>query len=1007
MAPPGRRKLSLATLLPLLILLLLSTTAHAASAVLGIDLGTGYLKAAIAKPGSPIEIVLSKDSKRKEAATLAFKPTRAQSKDDDAFPERLYGGDAAALSSRFPSDVYPNLKSLLGLEYSADAVKIYAARYPGLNIESVPRGNAADKQTGTVGFKSQSFGKRKDEVFMVEEILAMELKNVKSNAEAMVAKGVYVTDAVITYPPYYTAEEKRAIELAADLAGLRVLGLISDGLAVGLNYATHRTFESVTDGAKPEYHLIYDMGAGSTTATVVKFQGRTIRGPAKRNSTVQEVIALGTGFDATLGGDSLNDVVVEDVITQFVDSPKVKKLGVTVQQVRAHGKALARIWKEAERVRQHLSANAASGATFDGLYDEDITFKYSLARDKFEELIANYAARVGSPIEAALESAGLQLADLASVILHGGAVRTPFVQKQLVKVVGAAVELKSNVNADEAAVMGAAFKAASLNPSFRVKDIRDIDLSGSSYALKWRIDNKEKTQKLFTPSSQVGIEKQVPIKTLEDITLAFSQIVKDLDVPVIEVEASNLTKSVAELKNKHACAPSNISTIFTVRLGVLDGLPEVVAGSVSCEVNGTKGGTVMDNVKGLFGFGKKDNDEKVLRDEDGSGETAEPQTPLPISDPTSSGSTISASSPSPAESSGVSTTKSPKVSQPTPSVVSIPLLLKTTMVGLNAPPTKTLSRLQQRLSQFDSSDRNAVLRAEALNSLEGFTYRARDYLDDESFITTSSESARKELRKMLSSTSEWLYGEGSDAKLQDFKERLKGLRGLVDPVLKRKDQAGKRPDAIKALKEGLENINGIITMVEGSIQKATEDAASSASEAAASASSTIVAMPSSAAEGDDLDEDPYGSTSAAGPAQTDEPPPFKPYEYTNEDLSALTTKHDEVKKWLDSKLVLQDKLGQHDDPAFLVSELESKGQELQQLVSETIMKSIKMQDIPKKLKSSGGKKGGAKGKPKKGKSSSSSASEAAGTSSATRSPGKSSTTTSSSAKPTKSIKDEL
>ncbi|KAJ9609770.1 lumenal Hsp70 protein [Cladophialophora chaetospira] len=1012
MAPPGRRKPSLFAVLPLLLLLLFSTTAHAASAVLGIDLGTEYLKAAIAKPGSPIEIVLSKDSKRKEAATLAFKPSRAQNKDDDAFPERLYGGDAAALSARFPSDVYPNLKTLLGLEHSAQPVRTYAAHYPGLKIESITRGGMTDNNAGTVGFRSQSFGKKTNEIFMVEELLAMELKNVKSNADAMVAKGVYVTDVVITYPSYYTAQEKRAIELAADLAGLRVLGLISDGVAVGLNYATPRTFDSVTDGGKPEYHLIYDMGAGSTTATVVKFQGRTNKGPAKRNSTFQEVIALGTGSDSTLGGDSLNDVVVEDIIAEFVNSPKTKKLGVTAEQVQAHGKAMARIWKEAEKIRQLLSANAASGATFEGLYDEDITFKYSLARDRFEELIANFATRVGPPIEAALESAGLQLSDLGSIILHGGAVRTPFVQKQLEKVVGNAVELKSNVNADEAAVMGAAFKAAALSPSFRVKDIRDTDISGFSYTLGWRIDSKEKSQKLFTPASQVGIEKQVPIKTLEDITLVFSQTVEGVEVPIVEVEAFNLTKSVAELKEKHGCAPGNISTIFTARLSALDVLPEIVSGFVSCEVESSKGGTVMDNVKGLFGFGKKDDDQNVL-EEDGVGEDGDdPQTPLPVSDPTSSGSTISSTSASPAESPGAtssssSAVKSAKSSKATPTVVSIPLSLKTTVVGLNAPPTQALPRLRERLVQFDASDRNAVLRAEALNSLEGFTYRARDYLEDESFTAASSDSARKQLQKLLSSTSEWLYGEGSDAKLQDFKEKLKDLRGLVDPVLKRKDEASKRPNAIKTLKESLENLNGMITMVEGSIKKAAEDAASSASEAAASATSSTVASPSSIAESDDLEDDPYSTTSASESTPTDDPPPFKPYEYTNEDLSLLSTKYEEVKKWLDDKLALQNKLGQQDDPAFLVSELESKSQELQRVVQDTIMKTIKMQDIPRKPKTSGAKKSGTKGKPKKSKSSSSSAGDAAGSSSVSEKVAKSATTTGSAAKSTKSIKDEL
>jgi hypoxia up-regulated 1 len=993
MAPPGRRKVYFPSLLPFLFLLALSTTAHAASAVLGIDLGTEYLKAAIARPGSPIEIVLSKDSKRKEAATLAFKPSRAQNKDDEAFPERLYGGDAVALAARFPSDVFPNLKTLLGLESSSNAVNVYSDRYPGLSIESVARDDGTDKGDGTVGFKSQSFGKKTDTVFMVEELLAMELNNVKSNAEAMVAKGVYVTDVVITYPSYFTAQEKRAIELAADLAGLSVLGLVSDGIAVGLNYATSRTFESVTEGGKPEHHLIYDMGAGSTTATVVKFQGRTIRTPAKRNSTIQEVIALGTGFDATLGGDLLNDVVVRDIITQFVESPKAGKLGLTPEQVRGHSKAMARIWKEAERIRQHLSANAASGATLEGLYDEDITFKYSLTRENFEGMIADHAARVGAPIQAALESAGLQLDDLDSIILHGGAVRTPFVQKQLEKVAGGSAKLKSNVNADEAAVMGAAFKAASLSPSFRVKDIRDIDVSGSPYILKWISDGKEKSQKLFTATSQVGLEKQVPIKALEDTTLSFSQLVNDVEVPIVQIEAANVTKSVAQLKDKYGCGTANISTIFVARLSPMNALPEVFAGSVSCETETSKGGTVMDNVKGLFGFGGKKDEQQILDEDESADAGPESQTPLPVSDPTSSGSTISSASASAAESSGSSTTA--KSSKATPSVISIPLSLKSTVVGRNAPPIKNLPRLRARLTQFDTSDRNAVLRAEALNTLEAFTYRARDHLEDDSFITSSSESARKELQKLLSSTSEWLYEEGLDAKLQDFKDKLKTLRSLVDPVLKRKDEANKRPDAVKALKEGLENINGMITMVDGAIKKAAEEAASSASS---SASSTSTAS-TSAAEGDDLEDDPYNTASTALPS--DGAPQFKPYEYTTEDLSALTTKYDTVKKWLDEKLAAQEKLGAHDDPAFQVAELETKAQELQKLVSDTIMKTIKMQDLPRKPKS-----GGKKGKPKKTKTKSSAGGEAEATGSESKK-SSSTTTMAASSQTSKSVKDEL
>lgn len=59
------------------------------AAVLAVDYGTEWTKAALVKPGIPLEIVLTKDTKRKEQSVVAFKGQ-----------ERLYGGDAANMVRR-------------------------------------------------------------------------------------------------------------------------------------------------------------------------------------------------------------------------------------------------------------------------------------------------------------------------------------------------------------------------------------------------------------------------------------------------------------------------------------------------------------------------------------------------------------------------------------------------------------------------------------------------------------------------------------------------------------------------------------------------------------------------------------------------------------------------------------------------------------------------------------------------------------------------------------------
>ncbi len=622
MAPPGRRRLSTIALL-LSLLYLFVSTASAASSVLGIDLGTEYIKAALVKPGIPLEIVLTKDSKRKETAAVAFKPLKGASQSSPSgFPERLYGGDALALAARFPGDVYPNLKPLLSVPFEgATVVNEYKRSHPGLRL-------VEHKERGTVGFRSQSFGEA-EEPFSVEELLAMELQNIRANAETMAGKGSTIRDVVITIPVFYTASEKRAVERAADLAGLRVLALVSDGLAVGLNYATSRTFGTVSEGAKPEFHLIFDMGASSTSATVLRFQGKTVKDVGRFNKTVQEVSVMGTGWDRGLGGDALNAVIVDNMVEKFLVSSKAKKAGFEQIAVREHGRAAAKLWKEAERVRQVLSANTETMAGFEALY-EDVDFRYKITRADFEKLTSSYAERVAGPVQQALNAAKVKMGDLDSVILHGGAVRTPFVQKQLEKIVGDGGKIRSNVNADEAAVFGAAFKGAGISPSFRVKEIRAAESAGYAVGASWTVDDKTRQQKLFLPTSHVGAEKQVPFKNLDDFTFTlYQQIQGDSpsqshDAPVLKVQTQNLTASVTHLTETFGCAAADISTKFAIRLSPENGLPEVVQGLVSCEVEGVeKKGGVVDDVKGFFGFGGKKGDQEPLKEE------AEPADPEP------------------------------------------------------------------------------------------------------------------------------------------------------------------------------------------------------------------------------------------------------------------------------------------------------------------------------------------------------------------------------------------
>lgn len=598
---------------------LFSSTASAASAVIGVDMGTEYIKAALVKPGVPLDVVLTKDSRRKETSAVAFKPAKSGALPQGSYPERFYGADAIALQARFPGDVYPNLKHLLGAAIDSDEVKVYNGRYPAIELT----GTTGRK---TVSFKSNIFSAAEEQNFSVEEVLAMILKNVRENAKAMAGTGYDVQDVVFTVPPFYTVEERRALEVSAKLAGLKVLSIVSDGVAVGINYATSRTFPTV-NGKKPgkaEVNLVFDMGAGSAAATVLQFQGKEVKDIGKRNKTIQEVNVLGASWDRTLGGDALNSLIVDDIVKSFLELPAAKSASITAEKVNKHGRTAAKMFKEAEKLRQVLSANQASSVFFESFF-EDIDFRYKLDRTKFEQLAAELSARVDVPIKKALESAGLTIADIDSVIVHGGATRTPFVQARLEALAGKE-KIRANVNSDEAAVFGAAFKAAGLSPSFRVKEIRDSDTQGYEHSIEYMYNLKNVKQKIFTPNTKLGVVKDLPFDMMGEFEFTAMQSVpgangKDVKVPTLHFKSLNLTGTITNMIDVDGCDRESFSNYVQVRLSPVTGTPEVTSAWVQCEaIDETKGG-IVDGVKNLFGMGGK-KDQEALKEGESSSESA-------------------------------------------------------------------------------------------------------------------------------------------------------------------------------------------------------------------------------------------------------------------------------------------------------------------------------------------------------------------------------------------------
>ncbi|KAF9585248.1 Hypoxia up-regulated protein 1 [Lunasporangiospora selenospora] len=718
------------------------------AAVMSIDYGTDWFKVALVKPGIPLDIVLNAESKRKTASAMTIRGD-----------ERTFGSEALSLATRFPQDSFIGLKRVIGRDYDDQHCVDFRNTFTNNMLRDPVRGTAVFETSAGAQYS-------------VEELVAMQFSLAKKQAED--TAGEAVKDVVITIPPYFSQYERQALLDSAELAGLRVISLIHDESAVALNYATSRTFP------QEQCHIFYDMGAGSTVASLACFQDQSVKDVGKFYKTIQQVEIKSVGYDRTLGGVEI-DLRLQKHLAEKFQALKGSKLSTPVAQ---NERAMAKLLKEANRVKQILSANTETMASIENLMEEH-DFRVLVTRAELEDMSKDLLARVGGPIDAALSDANMKLSDIQSLVLVGGGVRVPSIQANLASIVGED-KIAKNVNGDEAAVMGAAFRAASLSRQFKVKEVRLKDISLFPIDVRYSGEPKEGSTagkpfltSIFSGKSTMGTRKIMSFKRVTDFDFDLqygSSMEAELsEKEIAHVSLTGLTEAVNKFKDVSVNTPKVKVTIELSDSGVLN-VQEAVA---TIETDTAKKATLAEKVKSFFGTSEKNEDVKDAepKETDENSESDEGKK-------SSQGNPDSGKKEDPKESEkkdNSSAEPSAKNETVTTLIEKVLLNIKVESRGI-APLSDDLKKVSSsKLQRLDTLDTAKRAREEARNSLETFLYRGRDLLYKDEIIEVSTEEEREKLSSQLSVISEWLE-DNEEAETEEFQVRLKDLRALERPI---------------------------------------------------------------------------------------------------------------------------------------------------------------------------------------------------------------------------------
>jgi hypoxia up-regulated 1 len=188
---------------------------------------------------------------------------------------------------------------------------------------------------------------------------------------------------------------------------------MSDGSASALNYGVFRR-KDITE--KPQNLLIYDVGATKTTATLVEYQLE------KKEPRLK---VLGIGYDRTVGGRDVTEKLRKHLVAEFKSKHKTKG------DILENPRAMAKLWKEAERVKQVLSANTEHFAQVESLF-EDKDFKVKVSRELIEGFIKELRPTLTQPLNDALKTIDFKPEQVETIVLMGAGTRIPSIQ-QIVK----------------------------------------------------------------------------------------------------------------------------------------------------------------------------------------------------------------------------------------------------------------------------------------------------------------------------------------------------------------------------------------------------------------------------------------------------------------------------------------------------------------------------------------------------------------------------------------------
>jgi molecular chaperone DnaK len=376
--------------------------------IVGIDLGTSNSVVAHADQAGAVKSLPDDGGYKIHPSVVSFHPNGGV----------VIGAAAKQRKVIDPQNTIYSVKRLIGRSYRSPEVQTAMARVP----YQIKEGANQLPMIVTRGGE-----------FAVPEVSAIVLDHMGNIATSRL--GQKVTRAVVTVPASFNDAQRSATATAGAIAGLTVVRVLNEPTAAALAYGHTRNLR--------ETIAVYDFGGGTFDITILKLDDQ-----------VYEV--LGTSGDTFLGGDDLDERLVDKMVAKFLAEHRI--------DLRTNEVSMMRLRAVAEQTKIELSRRSRAVVRVDeiayGAKGVPLNLHIEITRDEFVSQVADIIDRTFPVCQEALTLAGLDITAISDVILVGGTTKIPYVRDEVGKFF--AKPARTDVNPEDAVAVGAALQARSL-----------------------------------------------------------------------------------------------------------------------------------------------------------------------------------------------------------------------------------------------------------------------------------------------------------------------------------------------------------------------------------------------------------------------------------------------------------------------------------------------------------------------------------------------------------------